>query len=81
MTGKQASISFLDRFEVEISKIHVSVRQYMYREDILALAQMHFEKLRSQIPVVPLTPGKRVCLIICCGDRQRSGCILSIRID
>ena len=44
-------------FEVEISQIHVSLGQYVYGENIFPFAQTDFEKLRSQIPVVPLTPG------------------------
>jgi hypothetical protein len=35
----------MDRFEVEIGQIHVSVRQYVYGEKILPFAQMDFEKL------------------------------------
>jgi hypothetical protein len=65
-----ASISFVNPFEVEISQIHVSVRQYVYGENIFPFAQTDFEKLRSQIPMVPLTPGKRVCRIICRPDQS-----------
>src|SRR5258708_948731 len=31
--------------------------------------------------MVPLAPGQRVCRIICRGDLQRPGCVLSIHID
>jgi hypothetical protein len=75
------SISFVDLFEVEISQIHVSVLQYVYGENIFPFAQTDFEKLGSQIPMVPLTPGKRISRIICCGDLQRSGYVLSAHID
>src|SRR5580658_7131993 len=59
-TNLAASISSADRFEVEISQIHVSVRQYVYGENIFPFSQADFEELRSQIPMMPLTPGKRV---------------------
>ena len=47
----------MDGFEVEISQIHVAVRHYVYGENIFPFAQTDFEKLRSEIPMVPLTPG------------------------
>ena len=72
---------FVDRFEVEISQIHVTVRQYVYGEIVLPLAERNFEKLRSQIPVVPLTPGQRICRVMRCRDLQRSGRVLSVHID
>jgi hypothetical protein len=46
-----------DLFEVEISQIHVSLRQYVYGENIFSFDQTDFEKLRSQIAVMPLAPG------------------------
>src|SRR5580658_8654713 len=73
--------SFVDRFEVEISQIHVSVRQYVYGENVPPFAEMNFEELRSQIPMVPLTPRKRVCWIICCCNLHRPGCVPSAHID
>src|SRR5579864_885284 len=78
---RTAFISFVDFFEVEIGKIHVAERQYVDGEDILPFAQTDFEKLRSQVPMVPLTPSQRVCRIICGGDLQRSGCVVAIHID
>jgi hypothetical protein len=54
----------VDRCEVEISQVHVAERQYVDRENIFAFVDMNFEKLRSKIPVVPLTPGHRVRGII-----------------
>jgi len=78
LTGSASSAG---RFEVEISEIHVSLCQYVHSENIFPFAQADFEKLRSQIPMVPLTPGKRVCWIICCGDLQRSGYVLSVHIN
>jgi len=80
-TNLAAFISSADRFEVEISQVHVSVRQYVHGENIFPFAQVDFEKLRSQIPMVPLTPGNGVCRIIGCGDLQRPGRVLSIHID
>jgi len=67
--------------EVEVSEVHVAVRQYVYGENVLAFAERNFEKLRRQIPVVPLTPAQRVCRIIRGGDLQRSRGILSVHID
>jgi hypothetical protein len=64
----EGSISSVDLFEVEISQIHVAIRQYVYGENVLAFAERNCEKLRSQIPVVPLTPGHRICRIIRCRD-------------
>ena len=75
------SISSLDLFEVEISQIHVAVRQYVYGENVLAFTEMNFEKLRSQVPVVPLTPGQRICRVIRCRDLQRPRRVLSVQID
>jgi hypothetical protein len=71
----------VERFEVEIGEVHVPQRQYVYGENILSFAEMNFEELRSQIPVVPLTPSQRVCGIVCGRDLQRSHCVLSIQID
>jgi hypothetical protein len=76
-----ATLLSADPFEVEIGEIHVSVRQYVDGENIFSFAETDFEKLRSQIPMVPLTPGKRVCRIIGCGDRQSSGRVLPIYIE
>jgi hypothetical protein len=76
-----ASISFMDWLKVEISEIHVAIRDYVYGEDIFSFAQTDFEKLWRQIPMVPLTPGKRVGRIIGCGDPERPGRVLSIHID
>jgi len=50
-------------FEIEISQVHAAVRQYVHGKNIFPFAQMNFEKLRGQIPVVPLPPGYRVCRI------------------
>jgi hypothetical protein len=71
----------VDTFEVEISQIHITERQYVYGENVLAFAEADFEKLWSQIPVVPLTPGHRVCRITGCRDLQGAGRVLSIHID
>src|SRR5258708_30618186 len=48
--------SSVDLFEVEISQIHVAIRQYVYGENVFPSAETNFEKLRRQIPMVPLTP-------------------------
>src|SRR5258707_6501865 len=77
----EASISSGDRFEVEISQIHVALRQYVYGENVLAFAERNLEKLRSQVPVVPLTPGQRICRVIRCRDLQSSRPALSVHID
>src|SRR5580704_9778928 len=76
-----ATLLSADPFEVEIGEIHVSVRQYVDGENIFSFAETDFEKLRSQIPMVPLTPGQWVCRIICCGDLKRAGYVLSVHID
>jgi hypothetical protein len=60
-----SSTSSVELFEVETSQIHVAVRQYVYGEDVFPFVETNLEKLRRQIPVVPLTPGQRVCRIIC----------------
>jgi hypothetical protein len=70
-----------DLFEVEISQVHITVRQYVHGENISPFVETNLEKLRSQIPVVPLTPGQRVCGIICRRNLQRSGGVVSIHID
>src|ERR1700683_183831 len=80
-TNFTASTLSADWLEVEISQIHVAVRHYMHRENIFPFAQADFEKLRSQIPMVPLAPGKRVGRIICCADLQRSSRVLSVHIQ
>ena len=67
--------------EVEVSEVHVAAGQYVYGENVLPFVEPNLEKLQRQIPVVPLTPRYRVCRIICCGDLQRSGCVLSVHID
>jgi hypothetical protein len=71
----------VDWFEIEISQIHVAVRQDVYGENIFPFAEPNSEKLRSQIPVVPLTPGQRVRRIICRRDLEGSSRVLSIHID
>jgi hypothetical protein len=60
--------SSVDLFEVEISQIHVTACQDVYGENIFPFVKANFEKLRSEIPVVPLAPSQRVCRIICRGD-------------
>ena len=37
--------SSVNRFEVEISQVHVPERQYVCRENVLAFAEMNFEQL------------------------------------
>src|SRR5690348_13534195 len=76
----QLAVSVVNWFEVEISQIHVAVRQYVNRENIFPFVETDFEKLRRQIPVVPLTPSNRVCGIACCGDLERSGCVFAVHI-
>src|SRR5258708_3863543 len=78
---RPGSTLWVNRFEVEISQVHVSVRDYVHGENIFPFTERNFEKLRSQIPMVPLTPGERVCGIIGGGDWQRTGCVLAIHID
>ena len=72
--------SRVDRFEVEICQVHVPQRQDVYGEDVFPFVEMNFEKLRSQIPVVPLAPRQRVRGIVCGGDLQRPRCVLSIHV-
>jgi hypothetical protein len=43
----------VDRIEGEIGQIHITERQYVDGENILPCSETNFEKLRSQIPVVP----------------------------
>lgn len=70
----------MDLFEVEISQIHVAVRQDVNGKDILPFNESNFEKLRSQVPVVPLTPSQWFRGIIGSRDLQRSRRVLSIYI-
>jgi hypothetical protein len=72
---------YANLFEVEISQIHVALRQYVYGENVLAFAEMNFEKLRSHVPVVPLTPVQRICWVIRCRDLQRPSRVLPVHID
>ena len=81
LNSLSVSISSADPFQIEICQIHVSVRQYVHGEDIFPSAQMDFEELRSQIPMVPLTPGKRVCRVTRCRDLQGAGCVFSVHIE
>src|SRR5580658_2569257 len=67
--------------EVEVGEVHVAAGQYVYGENVFPFVEADLEKLRSQIPVVPLPPGYRVCRIICRSDLQGPGRILSIRVD
>jgi len=60
VTAPAPSISLVNPFEVEIGQIHVAVRNDVYGENIFSFVEADFEKLRSQIPMVPLTSGKRV---------------------
>jgi hypothetical protein len=48
--------------------------------EMLAIVEMNSEKLWSQTPVVPLTPGQWVRRIVCGRDLQRSCCVFSIHI-
>ena len=73
-------ISFVNRSEVEISEIHVAERPYMYGQNVLSFAQINFEKLGRQIPVVPLAPSQRVCRVICCRDLQWSNRVFSVHV-
>jgi hypothetical protein len=50
----------VDGFKVEIGRIHVPVRHYVYGKNVFAFGEMNLEKLSRQIPVAPLTPGQRV---------------------
>jgi hypothetical protein len=54
----------VDRIELEISQIHIAVGQYVHGENVFPLAEANLEKPRSQVPMVPLPPGQRVCGII-----------------
>src|SRR5258705_4222938 len=74
-------LSSPDLLEVEISQIHVAVRQYVDGENIFPFAETNLEELLSQIPVMPLSPRHRVCRIICRRDLQPSSRVLSIHID
>jgi hypothetical protein len=67
--------------EVEIRQIHVPERQYVDGENILAFAEINFEQLRGQIPMVPLTPRQRVCGIIRRRDLHWAGSVCPIHID
>lgn len=46
--------------EIEIGEVHITVRQDVHGENISPFVETNLEKLRSQIPVVPLTPGQRI---------------------
>src|SRR5580692_588094 len=52
----------------------------MYGENVFPFLEANLEKLRRRIPVVPLTPGERVCGFICRSDLQGPCRILSIYI-
>ena len=73
--------SFGSLLEIEISEIHIPVRQYADGEDIPALAEANFEEIRSQAPVVPLTPSHGVCRVKCGWDLHRPCSGLSIYVD
>ncbi|MGA7315934.1 MAG: hypothetical protein WBX22_18400 [Silvibacterium sp.] len=51
-------VLLVDLFEVEICQVHVTVRQYVHGENVFPFAETNLEKVRSQIPGVPLTPGR-----------------------
>ena len=55
----------MDLLEVEVSEVHVAAGQYVYGENVFPFVEVNLEKVRRQIPVVPLTPGPRVCRIRC----------------
>jgi hypothetical protein len=71
----------VDGFKVEISQIHVTVRQYVYGGNVLAFGEMNFEKLRHHTPVVPLAPGQRVCRVIRSRDLQWTSRVFPVRIN
>src|SRR5580658_7781255 len=73
--------SSASRFEFEIRQIHVSIGQDVDCENILSLSKRNLEKLRSQVPMVPLTPGDWVCGVKSCGHLQRSRCVFAIHVD
>src|ERR1700733_5623133 len=75
------SLPSLILFEVEIGQIHVAAGQDVDGENIPPLAKADLEELRSQVPVVPLTPSHGVCRVICCWDLQWSCCFFSIDVD
>src|ERR1700756_3294464 len=56
-TALAACISSVERLVVEIGQIHVTVRHDVHSENISPFVEANLEKLRGQIPVVPLTPG------------------------
>src|SRR5258705_12370072 len=74
-------LSSPDLLEVEISQIHVAIRQDVYGENIFPFAETNLEKLLSQIPVVPLAPGHGVCRIIGGPDLKRACFVRSVHID
>src|SRR5271168_5041220 len=76
-----ASLSSPLSFEVKIRQIHVAAGQDVDGENIPPLAEANLEELRSQVPVMPLTPSHGVCGVICCWDLQRSCCLFSIHVD
>ena len=51
-------VLLVDLFEVEICQVHVTVRQYVHGENVFPFAETNLEKVRSQIPGVPLRPGR-----------------------
>ena len=71
----------VDLFEIEIGQVHVTVRQYVHGENISPFVEANLEKLRSQIPVVPLTLGQRIGRVISRRDLQRSCGVHSIHIN
>src|SRR6185436_800934 len=73
--------SSTDLLEVEISQIHVAVRQYVDGENIFPFAETNLEELLSQIPVVPLAPGHGVRRIIGGPDLKRACFVRSVNID
>src|ERR1700733_5893995 len=75
------TLSSVILFEVKIRQIHVTAGQDVDGENIPPLAKANLEELRSQVPVMPLTPSHGVCRVICCRDLQRSCCLFSIHVD
>src|SRR6266446_1348426 len=53
----------------------------MYHENILPFAKANLEKLRGQVPVVPLAPGHGVRRIIGGPDLKRACFVRSVHID
>ena len=55
---------FIFRLKIDVGKIHIALGDDVKSQNARPFGQLHFGPVRHDIPVVPLTPGNGILLIL-----------------